>query len=170
MAAAPDPAKAFVVGVISDTHGQLPARVKALLQGSDHIVHAGDIGSERVLAELRAIAPVTAVRGNCDLATWSRALPVRAELVLGGIHIVVGHIAAALRVAPESQVVITGHSHTASLERRGGVLLLNPGSAGPRRFGRPRTVARLVIRATGENGTGTQDDARSDAEILNAED
>lgn len=166
MSAAPDPAKVVVIGVISDTHGQLPARVKTLLQGSDHIVHAGDIGSERVLAELRTIAPVTAVRGNCDLEAWSRALPVRAELELGGVHIVVGHIAAALRIAEDSQVVITGHSHMAALEWRCGILHLNPGSAGSQRFGRPRSVARLVIQPAGADRQGAQ----IDAEIVNAED
>ena len=166
MSVAPGPAKVVVVGVISDTHGQLPARVKTLLQGSDHIVHAGDIGSEKLLAELRAIAPVTAVRGNCDLEAWSRALPVRAELELEGVHIVVGHIAAALRIAEDSQVVINGHSHMASLQWRCGTLHLNPGSAGPRRFGRSRTVARLVIQPA----TGDRRGARFDAEILNAED
>jgi putative phosphoesterase len=155
----------ILVGVISDTHGQLSPRVKTLLQGSDHIVHAGDIGSERVLEELRAIAPVTAVRGNCDLEAWSKALPVRAELELGGVHIMVGHIATGLRVAPHFQVVITGHSHMAALEWRGGILHLNPGSAGPQRFGRPRSVARLVIGAVGPDRPVPQ----IDAEILNAE-
>ncbi len=160
----------IVVGVISDTHGQLPARVKTLLQGSDHIVHAGDIGSETVMAELRAIAPVTAVRGNCDLEGWSRDLPLRAELELGGVHIVVGHIAAALRVAEDSQVVITGHSHLAALEWRCGILHLDPGAAGPRRFGRPRTVARLVIQPAGEDEAGAPTGARFEAELVNAED
>ncbi len=155
----------MVVGVISDTHGQLSPRVKTLLQGSDHIVHAGDIGSERVLEELRAIAPVTAVRGNCDTEAWARALPVRAELELGGVRIVVGHIAAALRVAFDSQVVITGHSHMAALQWRGAVLHLNPGSAGPQRFGRMRSVARLVIHAAGDD----QPSGQIDAEIVNAE-
>jgi putative phosphoesterase len=163
----------IVVGVVSDTHGQLPARAKALLEGVDHIVHAGDIGSETVLTQLRAIAPVTAVRGNCDTEAWSRALPVRAELELGGVHILVGHIASALRVAMDSQVVITGHSHVAALERRGSILYLNPGSAGPQRFGRQRSIARLVIEADGEDQAGAGPGAglgvRIDAEILNAE-
>jgi putative phosphoesterase len=167
---AADSEKVVVVGVISDTHGQLPARVKTLLQGSDHIVHAGDIGSEQVLDQLRAIAPVTAVRGNSDLEAWSRALPVRAELELGGVHILVGHIAAALRIAEDSQVVITGHSHMAALEWRCGILHLNPGSAGPRRFGRSRSVARLVIQPAGADVPGAQISARFEAEIVNAED
>jgi putative phosphoesterase len=168
--AASDSAKVLVVGVLSDTHGHLHPRVKTLLQGVDHIIHAGDIGSQSVLEALRAIAPVTAVRGNCDTEAWARALPPRAGLELGGVDIVVQHIAGGLQVAPGRQVIITGHSHMAAMEWRAGNLHLNPGSAGPRRFGRPRTVARLVIQAAGTDRPGAQPGARFDAEILNAED
>ncbi len=147
-------AKTVTVGVLSDTHGHLYPRVKQLLMGVDHIVHAGDVGSAQVLAELKTLAPVTAVRGNCDIDTWARALPARAEVELGGVRILVGHIAAGPRakVNPAGRddsarfaAVITGHSHMAAKETRDGVLHLNPGSAGPRRYGRPRTVARLTI-------------------------
>ena len=146
----------IVVGVLSDTHGHLYPDVKQSLQGVDHIVHAGDIGSARVLTELKAIAPVTAVRGNCDLDAWARPLPTQAGLDLGGAHIVVRHIASSPRSATtgeESGVVITGHTHLAALEERDGIVHLNPGSAGPRRFGRPRTLARLVVHAVPAGGS-----------------
>jgi putative phosphoesterase len=165
-----------VVGVLSDTHGHLYPRVRQLLEGVDHIIHAGDVGSPQVLTELRAIAPVTAVRGNCDAGAWAQSLPVRAEVELEGARILVGHVAGRLRDevasggpgAPESHsvtqsgpfaVVISGHSHVASIEKRDGVLHLNPGSAGPRRFGRPRTVARLEIGAPRESGVAEKSGA-----------
>jgi putative phosphoesterase len=145
----------ITVGVVSDTHGQLYAEVKRALDGVDHIVHAGDIGSSQVLTELRSMAPVTAVRGNCDYEAWARELPLHAEIELGGARILVGHIGAQLRGRVDAAreagdaggftVVITGHSHLALVETRDGSLYLNPGSAGPRRFDRPRTVALLTI-------------------------
>ncbi len=123
--------------------------------GVDHIIHAGDVGSSQVLTELKAIAPVTAVRGNCDLEAWAQMLPTEAELEMGGIRILVGHIAGRLRDrlaripgAPDPsavRVVVTGHTHRVESEERDGVLHLNPGSAGPERFGHPRTVARLSV-------------------------
>ncbi len=137
-----------VFGVLSDTHGHLYPTVKRLLEGVDHIVHAGDVGSAHVLAELRAIAPVTAVRGNADAGAWAQSLPAHAEVDIGGARILVGHVAGRLRAdsgVSGFAVVISGHSHMASIEERDGVLHVNPGSAGPRRFGRPRTVARLEI-------------------------
>jgi uncharacterized protein len=152
------------VGVLSDTHGRLHLRVREVLEGVDHIIHAGDVGSPEVLAELAAIAPVTAVRGNCDHEAWARTLPLHAEVELGGTRILVGHIASKLPEAAKTTaqageagqtrpdggfaVVITGHSHVARVEKRDGVLYLNPGSAGPRRLGQPRTAARLEIRTS----------------------
>lgn len=157
-----DDRRRLVIGVLSDTHGHLYPRVKDVLRGVDHIIHAGDVGSARVLAELKAIAPVTAVRGNCDLEDWARMLPTEAELELGGVRILVGHIASRLRerlahptVSPGSRrvrVVITGHSHRMDQEERDGVLHLNPGSAGPERFGHPRTLARLLIVPASADG------------------
>jgi uncharacterized protein len=137
----------IVVGVISDTHGYLYPRVAQLLEGVDRIVHAGDVGSAEVLRALRSIAPVVAVRGNCDLGGWADALPAWAEMELGGVRIVVGHMSPrpASGSGEQAMVVVSGHSHIASLEQRGPVLHVNPGSAGPRRFGRPRTIARLEI-------------------------
>ncbi len=160
----------LVVGVVSDTHGHLYPRVARLLEGVDHIIHAGDVGSAEVLRALRSIAPLVAVRGNCDLDVWADALPPRAELELAGVRIVVGHIAP----RPESggdgrvMVVVSGHSHVARLEQQGPVLYLNPGSAGPRRFGRPRTIAQLEIWAP--TGTELGGSPRVTAHILSAED
>ena len=161
--------KALLVAVISDTHGILYPEIKAALAGVDHIIHAGDIGSLSVLEELRKLAPVTAVRGNCDLDGWSQSLPVVATVEVAGVRMVVGHCRDSIpggavgsrmdEAAPPQQahavestasarrlLVISGHSHVASLEERDGVIFLNPGSAGPRRFGRPRTIARVELR------------------------
>jgi putative phosphoesterase len=166
------------VGVLSDTHGHLYPQVKRLLEGVDHIIHAGDVGSPLVLAELRAIAPLTAVRGNCDHESWAQTLPVRAELELGGARILVGHISSQVHewaeVAGQDQggadfsVLVTGHSHQAALQNRDGILHLNPGSAGPRRFERPRTIARLTIRSA---TVGDEPDprVRVEAQILAVE-
>jgi putative phosphoesterase len=171
-------AKVITIGVLSDTHGHLYPRVKQMMTGMDHIIHAGDVGSAQVLAELAALAPVTAVRGNCDLDAWARTLPLRAVVELGGVRILVGHIAGTLheKADPAGQdedggfiAVITGHSHMAAMARRNGVVHLNPGSAGPRRYGRPRTVARLTIRpeSTGPASLAEVDTrAKLSAEIL----
>ena len=150
----PQQRDALLIGVISDTHGHLYPQVKQALAGVDHIIHAGDVGMPELLAELRTIAPVTAARGNCDIGAWADPLPVRAELELGGARIMVGHIGGRLREEAvarrnsgraSADVVIFGHSHQALVERKDGVLYLNPGSAGPRRYGRPRTMAFLRI-------------------------
>jgi uncharacterized protein len=147
----------ITVGVLSDTHAHLYAPVRAALAGVEHIVHAGDIGSPEVLAALRAIAPVTAVRGNADYDVWAQALPTFAQLELGGVRIAIGHIGRQVREWAETSstrpkgrgfdVVVFGHSHIAGIENENGVLYLNPGAAGPKRFHRPRTIAKLTIRA-----------------------
>jgi putative phosphoesterase len=168
-------ATGITVGVLSDTHGHLYPEVKQILAGVDHIIHAGDVGSARVLADLRTLAPVTAVRGNCDLDGWAKALPVRAELDLGGARILVGHIAARLWGLAEAgghgsgagySVVITGHSHLAAIEHREGTVYLNPGSAGPGRFGRSRTVALLTIRPESADGPGCAADVGAEIVIV----
>lgn len=116
------------------------------LAGSRHIVHAGDIGDPAVLEQLARIAPVTAVRGNNDVAPWARALRQTEVLEIEQARIFVIHDAAALpRLDEEFDVVVCGHSHRPREERRGGVLYVNPGSAGPRRFKLPVAVARLRI-------------------------
>jgi len=137
-----------VVGVIADTHGLLRPQALAALAGVDLIVHAGDIGSAAVLDELAAIAPVVAVRGNNDRDRWAAALPERVTTEIGGARLHVVHDLTTLRTDPAGlgvQVIISGHSHKPSVEHRSGVMLLNPGSAGPRRFTLPIAVARLSL-------------------------
>jgi uncharacterized protein len=116
----------------------------AFLRGSDFIVHAGDIGSAEVLEALRAIAPVTAVRGNNDYAPWARDIPDTAQLVASGVKIHVLHDLADLKPG-EHDVVVSGHSHKPRVEECDGVLYINPGSAGPRRFSLPIAAGELRI-------------------------
>ncbi|MGO9680073.1 MAG: metallophosphoesterase family protein [Candidatus Sulfotelmatobacter sp.] len=138
----------ILIGVISDTHGLLrPAAIEAL-QGSDHIIHAGDVGSSEILETLSAIAPVTAVRGNIDKGAWARKLPETEVLEVAGISIYVLHDLAQLDLKPQAAgfaVVVSGHSHVPKQELRGGVLYFNPGSAGPRRFKLPVSLGKLSV-------------------------
>jgi putative phosphoesterase len=137
-----------IVGVISDTHGLLRAEAVAALREADFIVHAGDVGTPEILEELRAIAPVTAVRGNVDGGSWARRLPKIEVLEVEGISIYVLHILDQLDVKPEAagmSVVVYGHSHMPKQEMKHGVLYFNPGSAGPRRFHLPVSVGRLIV-------------------------
>jgi putative phosphoesterase len=139
------------VGIISDTHGLVRPEAVAALRGSDAILHAGDIGKPEVLAELRALAPLTAVRGNNDHGTWADAVPATALVRFDGVAVYVLHDRAELRRAPapaEARVVVAGHSHKPLVEERDGVLYVNPGSAGPRRFRLPIAVAELAIDGT----------------------
>ena len=118
------------------------------MRGSDHIIHAGDIGSPEILEQLATIAPVTAVRGNVDKGAWARKLPETQVLETGGISIYVLHDLAQLDLKPEAagfNVVISGHSHVPKQEERNGVLYFNPGSAGRRRFKLPVSVGRLLV-------------------------
>lgn len=140
-----------MVGVIADTHGLLRPEAIHALQGSEIIVHAGDVGTPGVLEALERIAPVVAVRGNVDTAPWTRTLPATEVVEVGGRHLYVLHQIADLDLDPGAAgfaAVIYGHSHTPSAEERRGVLYLNPGSAGPRRFRLPVTVVRLHLDAT----------------------
>jgi putative phosphoesterase len=145
----------ILIGVISDTHGLLRPEAIEALRGSDHIIHAGDIGSSEILENLSTIAPVTAVRGNVDKGAWARALPETHVLELGGIFIYVLHDLARLDLKPRAAgfaVVISGHSHVPKQETRDGVLYFNPGSAGPRRFKLPVSVGRLILEEGGVRG------------------
>ena len=120
----------------------------AALQGSQHIIHAGDIGAPEILTTLATIAPVTAIRGNIDHDAWARKLPETEVVEIGGVSIYILHNLAQLDLKPEAasfKVVISGHSHVPKQETRNGVLYFNPGSAGPRRFKLPVTVGRLII-------------------------
>jgi putative phosphoesterase len=136
------------VGIISDTHGLLRPQAVAALRGSQLIIHAGDVGSPEVLRELGNLAPTYAVRGNIDTEDWATSLPATQAVKVGQLRFWVLHIIADLDVDPADAgftAVIYGHSHKPSIEWRDGVLYLNPGSAGPRRFRLPVTVARLNV-------------------------
>lgn len=138
----------FRIGVISDTHGLLRPEALEQLQGAHHIIHAGDIGAVGIIEALEALAPTTAIRGNVDKATWAAEFPATQTLRLAGISIHVLHKIAELSPEISSSgvdVVIFGHSHRASVATRGRTLFLNPGSAGPRRFRLPVTVASLTV-------------------------
>jgi putative phosphoesterase len=121
------------------------------LRGSQHIIHAGDVGAPEILDELATIAPVTAIRGNVDKAAWARRLPETEAVEIGGVLIYVLHDLKQLDLKPEAagfKVVISGHSHVPRQETRDAVLYFNPGSAGPRRFKLPVTVGRLIVEGT----------------------
>jgi uncharacterized protein len=136
------------VGLISDTHGLLRPDATEFLQGSDYIVHGGDICDAGILEELAAIAPVTAVRGNNDRGAWAQRLPETASLRVGDVLVHVVHDLARLDIAPRAagvRVVVSGHSHKPLVEERDGVLYVNPGSAGPRRFKLPIAVGELMV-------------------------
>ena len=146
----PSSFRSVSVGLISDTHGLMRPEALAALAGSRYIIHAGDIGDPAVLEALRRIAPVTAVRGNNDRDAWARRLPETDLLEVGKTRIYVIHNIAELAVDPKAEgigVVVSGHSHRPVAERRAGVLYVNPGSAGPRRFRLPIAVARLEVSA-----------------------
>ena len=136
------------IGLISDTHGLLRPEAVAFLRGADRILHAGDIGHPSVLDELRALAPVTAVRGNNDRGPWADAVPETDLLKVEDLLVYVLHDLAELDIDPVAagvRVVVSGHSHRPSMEDRDGVLYVNPGSSGPRRFKLPVAVAELHV-------------------------
>jgi len=138
-----------MVGVVSDTHGLLRPEALKALRNSDLIIHAGDIGKPEVIEALKSIAPVVAIRGNNDKGRWARRFPETAVVEVGKIRIYIIHNVKELEIDPSAagfRVVISGHSHRPLVLRRGGVLFLNPGSAGPRRFKLPVAVARLRVR------------------------
>ena len=139
------------IGLISDTHGLLRKEALAALEGSELIVHAGDVGKPEILAALEALAPVIAVRGNVDQEPWALQLPETAVAEAGPVKLYVLHDLAALDLNPAVagfHVVVSGHSHKPLRSGQRGVLYVNPGSAGPRRFDLPVTVARLNIERT----------------------
>jgi uncharacterized protein len=141
----------FTVGVISDTHGLLRPEAVALLMGSDHIIHAGDIGNADILRQLAVIAPTTAVRGNNDQDAWTSRIPETEVVQVGAAIIYVIHDVHALNLDPAAagfHAVVTGHSHRPGMELHEGVLFFNPGSAGPRRFKLPVSMGQLTISGT----------------------
>ena len=141
-----------VVGVIADTHGLLRDEAVACLKGSDLIIHAGDIGRPEIIPELERIAPVHAIRGNVDRLQWARAFPETAVVEVDSRLIYVLHDLHELDLDPaaaEFAAVISGHSHIPKIDHKDGVLYLNPGSAGPRRFKLPVTVATMTVSPGG---------------------
>jgi putative phosphoesterase len=139
---------ALLIGVISDTHGLLRPEAVQALRGCSSIIHAGDVGKLEILDQLRRVAPVTAVRGNVDVGDEFAALPERVIVTIAEHRVCVLHDLAQLGCDPRAEgysAVITGHSHVPRIEQRDGVLYLNPGAAGPRRFKLPITLAHLTV-------------------------
>ena len=139
----------MLIGLISDTHGLLRESALRALRGVELILHAGDVGDAAILEALGKLAPVVAVRGNVDTAAWAEVLPVTAVANAGGKKIYMLHDAHQLAMNPVASgysIVVSGHSHKPGQTERDGVLYINPGSAGPRRFSLPITVARLDLR------------------------
>ncbi len=142
--------KRITLAVISDTHGLLRPEAVEALRGADRILHAGDVGAPEIIEALAHIAPVTAIRGNIDTASWADALPVTEVVEAAGVSIYMLHDRGQLDLRPEAagfRVVVYGHSHQPKIEEKNGVLYFNPGSACPRRFHLPVSVGRLIIAA-----------------------
>ena len=138
-----------LVGLISDTHGLLRPEAVRALQGSDLIIHAGDIGRAAILEALRAVAPVTAVRGNIDKGVWAYALPKYEVIEIDQVSVYVIHDIEELDIDPHAagfRVVVSGHSHQPSIRDRDGIIFVNPGSAGPRRFNLPVSMALMYLQ------------------------
>ena len=138
------------IGIISDTHGLLRPEAIEHLVGTDYIIHAGDIGAQEVIEGLQRIAPTTAIRGNIDAGEWAKDYPDTELVVLGGRAFYVLHNLNELKLDPAASgfdVVVSGHSHRPKIERKNGILYVNPGSAGPRRFKLPIAVATLTLSA-----------------------
>jgi uncharacterized protein len=141
----------FRIGIISDTHGLLRPEAERALMGVNHIIHAGDIGRPEIIDSLRRIAPVTAIRGNVDSGEWARQYPDTKCVRLAGKSIYVLHHLKTLLLDPGARIdiIVSGHSHVPKIDTAGGVLYLNPGSAGRRRFKLPITLATLEVTPEG---------------------
>jgi uncharacterized protein len=138
----------MLVGLISDTHGLLRPEAELALQGVDLIIHAGDVGDPEILPKLKRIAPVFAVRGNVDTASWAQELPTTTVVEANGASLYVLHNLSELDLRPDGgrfDFVVSGHTHQPEQSERNGVVYINPGSAGPRRFGLPTTLALLDL-------------------------
>jgi len=142
------------VGLISDTHGLLRPEARAFLVGCDYIVHGGDIGSAEILDDLAVIAPLIAVRGNNDTEPWAARLPGTELIRVGNVFVYVIHNLAELDIDPGAagvRVIVSGHSHKPMIEERDGVLYVNPGSSGPRRFKLPISVGEIIVSGSAVN-------------------
>jgi putative phosphoesterase len=142
------------VGLVSDTHGLLRPEARAFLIGCDYIVHGGDVGDPKILEELAAMAPLIAVRGNNDAAPWAARLRQTELIRVGNIFVYVIHDLGQLDIDPRAagvRVVVSGHSHKPSVEEHGGILYVNPGSCGPRRFKLPISVGEIVVSGSAVN-------------------
>jgi len=143
--------KLFLLGIISDTHGLLRREALSALKGCQAIIHAGDVGSPAILDQLKAVAPVFAVRGNVDTEPWTSSLPLTAVVELQNVSIYVLHNLGQLDLNPKTagfHIVVSGHTHKPEFHRHDGVLYINPGSAGPRRFSLPISLAILDLLKT----------------------
>jgi uncharacterized protein len=143
--------KALRVGLISDTHGLLRPEARAFAGGCDYIIHGGDIGSAAILDELSALAPLTAVKGNNDRQAWASRLPETEMIRVGGVFIYIIHDIARLDIEPHAagaQVIVSGHSHKPLIGLRDGILYVNPGSCGPKRFNLPLSVGEIRVEGT----------------------
>ena len=144
-------AKGLRVGLVSDTHGLLRPEAQRFAGGCDYLIHGGDIGSPEILDELAALAPLTVVRGNNDAASWAAHVPETEIIRVGGVFVYVIHDIAKLDIEPRAvgvRVIVSGHSHKPSVAERDGILYVNPGSCGPRRFKLPICVGELVVDGT----------------------
>jgi uncharacterized protein len=140
---------ALKVGVLSDTHGLLRPEARSFLTGCDYIVHGGDIGNAHILADLRALAPLIVVRGNNDDEPWARKLRESELFRVGGLFLYAIHDLKQLLLDPAAngvRAVISGHSHKPKIEERAGVLYVNPGSCGPRRFNLPISIGEILVQ------------------------
>ena len=143
------------LGVISDTHGLLRPEARAVLAGVDRIIHAGDLDDRATLQWLHTFRALTAVRGNCDRGSWAASLSEHELVTIEGHSIYIIHDVARITIDPKAAgvaVVVSGHSHNPLNESRDGILYFNPGSAGPRRFGKPVTLGRLEVGPDGVTG------------------
>ena len=142
---------ALRVGLVSDTHGLLRPEARAFAGGCDYIIHGGDIGSAAILDQLSAMAPLIAVKGNNDRQSWAVHLPETEMIRVGGVFIYVIHDISQLDIEPHAagvQVIVSGHSHKPLIEQRDGILYINPGSCGPRRFRLPISVGEMLVDGT----------------------
>jgi uncharacterized protein len=139
------------VGLLSDTHGMLRPEARAFAVGCDYIIHGGDIGSAAILEQLAAIAPLIAVKGNNDTQAWAAHLPSTEMIRVAGVFVYIIHDISQLDIEPQAagvQVIVSGHSHKPLIEQRQGILYINPGSCGPRRFKLPISVGEMIVSGT----------------------